>query len=588
MLDDSEKGNDPEMKTLRSLKKRILLGFYLSLMGSLLIIAFISFWEISYSSRIYTMKESWNTYLNPYFYEKNPDETVKTDFSDLLNRTKKMPFVDLADVKAVEGSLSLFRTSSPDLRGAEIVSENIQKLFNNAHKKSILMVILATVLIAGANIAVLTFFVFRPQKKFVDFVNSVSEDLMTLNVDRTLEPRKSSFVESTNLTEAFNTLSGRAEIYRMMLTITQRAKTVDELTKELYLNLRKVVKFNRIAFVGIKDGILRPEASFTDSKKKYIGSDFTQSYSEGTLKEVIKSKKPRIIGDLEEYSRENPDSETTGLLVKEGMKSSLTFPIYVGERSIGLLFFDSFEKGAFTSKEVRKLDMISEFLSLAYQKTSLTHELVISATTGFTKLVEGKDNETGKHLVRMATYSEIIARELSKDPKYPEITGQYVKDIREQSPLHDIGKVGIPDRILMKPGKLSLSEFEIMKTHTVIGYDILKDVDAQSESYEKKFFEMGRLIARHHHERWDGRGYPDGLREKEIPLCARIVAIADVFDALTTKRPYKDAFGYEKSMKMITEASGKQFDPDVVGAFLNSQDRIREVQSKMVDDEDPV
>ena len=130
--------------------------------------------------------------------------------------------------------------------------------------------------------------------------------------------------------------------------------------------------------------------------------------------------------------------------------------------------------------------------------------------------------------------------------------------------MHDLGKIGIPDRILLKPGKLDPEEWEIMKQHTVIGAKILKGSDAE-------FIRLGETIAQHHHEKWDGSGYPSGLKGIEIPIAARIAAIADVFDALTSKRPYKEAFSVEKSLAIIREGRGSHFDPDVVDAFLAIQ-----------------
>lgn len=186
------------------------------------------------------------------------------------------------------------------------------------------------------------------------------------------------------------------------------------------------------------------------------------------------------------------------------------------------------------------------------------------------KLTESRDTDTGAHLERMREYSRILADELSHWPKFKDvIDGDYVQLLYLTSPLHDIGKVAIPDSVLLKPGKLTPEEFEIMKQHTLFGGETLRSVTAARP--EAHFLIMAHDIALTHHERFDGRGYPRGLKAENIPLCGRIVALADVYDALTSKRVYKAAFSHEEAKKIILEGRGTQFDPDIVDAFLNCE-----------------
>ncbi len=166
---------------------------------------------------------------------------------------------------------------------------------------------------------------------------------------------------------------------------------------------------------------------------------------------------------------------------------------------------------------------------------------------------EYRDDETGNHVLRIGKYCEILARASGLPP-------EEISLLHKASPLHDIGKIGIPDHILLKPGKLTAEEFEIMKRHTRIGSSILKDANS-------KVLQMAETVARTHHEKWDGSGYPDHLRGEEIPIIGRIAAVADVFDALTMKRCYKPAFTLETSANIINQSSGKHFDPDLVDAF---------------------
>lgn len=198
------------------------------------------------------------------------------------------------------------------------------------------------------------------------------------------------------------------------------------------------------------------------------------------------------------------------------------------------------------------------------------------------KLAESRDPETGAHLERIREYCRLLADDLSKQTKYADIVdADYVRTIYLTSPLHDIGKVGIPDNVLLKPGRLTPEEFEIMKQHTLIGYYTLDA--ALREQPEAAYLRFARDIAGSHHEKWDGSGYPYGLSGENIPLSGRIVAVADVYDALTTARVYKEAFSHEKARAIIREGSGKHFDPDLVEAFFRHEEEIININQRLND-----
>ena len=200
------------------------------------------------------------------------------------------------------------------------------------------------------------------------------------------------------------------------------------------------------------------------------------------------------------------------------------------------------------------------------------------------KLAESRDPETGEHLERMAEYSKLLCQKLSTQSKYESIIDdKYVDNIYAASPLHDIGKVGIPDHILTKPGKLTKEEFEIMKTHSKIGADTLRVVDEKHSGND--LVHMGIEIAESHHEKWDGSGYPNGLSGKNIPLAGRILALGDVYDALTSKRVYKEAFSHDKSREIIIEGRNMHFDPDVVDAFISVENEFLTIKKRFVDTE---
>ncbi len=205
-----------------------------------------------------------------------------------------------------------------------------------------------------------------------------------------------------------------------------------------------------------------------------------------------------------------------------------------------------------------------------------TRDLTIFAMA---KLAESRDPETGTHLERVRNYSRILAEQLEVDHRSGQVLDhQYCRRIYLTSPLHDIGKVALPDSVLLKPGRLSDREFEIMKTHTITGAATL---DAALHQHPgAQFLRMARDIAAYHHERFDGTGYPEGLAGEDIPLPARLVALADVYDALTSKRVYKEAFAHDVARSILLEESGSHFDPRIVDAFTKGEDQFKAVRDR--------
>ena len=224
-----------------------------------------------------------------------------------------------------------------------------------------------------------------------------------------------------------------------------------------------------------------------------------------------------------------------------------------------------------TEKKKMEMDLLE-----SYRKV---HEARTATILGLAKLAEYRDEGTGTHLERIREYARIITQKLAVNLKFSgRIDQQYIDDIYQSSILHDIGKVGTPDALLLKPGELTKEEFEIIKRHTLMGGNAIKAIELQIEG--KSFLAMGREIAFNHHEKWDGSGYPRGLKGEAIPLSARIVALADVYDALTTKRFYKEAYSHDKAKNMIIELKGKHFDPEIVNAFLAVQDTFNRVRAE--------
>ena len=200
------------------------------------------------------------------------------------------------------------------------------------------------------------------------------------------------------------------------------------------------------------------------------------------------------------------------------------------------------------------------------------HEMVM----GFATLVENKDDNTGGHIRRSSAYAVLIAQNLRKNEKYKNlITKDFIDNLAQSAPMHDIGKIGIPDEILKKTGKLTAEEFDTMKKHPVIGGKIIKDTFGHL--FNGEYQNMAFQVARYHHEKWNGKGYPDGLSGVDIPLCARIMAVADVFDAVSAKRCYRDAMPLEECYNIILSGRGVDFDPDIVDAFMLDRDKVEEI-----------
>lgn len=195
-------------------------------------------------------------------------------------------------------------------------------------------------------------------------------------------------------------------------------------------------------------------------------------------------------------------------------------------------------------------------------------------TVSFAGLVEFRDGVTGGHLKNTSLYYNIFLKHLAELPEYKaELPENLVKRACRSAPLHDVGKIAIEDAVLRKEGSLSKEEFEKMKMHSVLGGDIFAFIKERIP--DREFAEVAEKIARYHHEKWNGNGYPDGVKGTDIPLVARVMSIVDVYDALTSRRPYKEPFSHETAIKMITEKSGTDFDPDLVREFLHIEDRIK-------------
>ncbi len=300
-----------------------------------------------------------------------------------------------------------------------------------------------------------------------------------------------------------------------------------------------------------------------------------------SLSQLAKTGSFRVLDDISHAIR--ADNAHSAWLKQQGYQSSFTVPIYDQAGLMGFVFFDSMEKAAFTPEIQRDLVLYSNLISMAISaEVSVVHSMVDS-TRMAREIAEVRDFETGAHLERMAEYSRMIAKTIA--PQYG-LDDEFVESIYLFAPLHDIGKIGIPDKILLKDAKLDSDERLIMNLHVEKGIEIIERIIGHDGMNRLPDSEMLRNIVLCHHERMDGSGYPKGLRGENIPLEARIVAVADVFDALTSNRPYKRIWSREEAFAELAEMERKgQLDADCIHALMKSTGAIEEIRRRNSDAE---
>jgi HD-GYP domain-containing protein (c-di-GMP phosphodiesterase class II) len=286
-----------------------------------------------------------------------------------------------------------------------------------------------------------------------------------------------------------------------------------------------------------------------------------------------------VINDLSVF--DPPLREHTKRIAAQGYASSYTMPMYVNDTFFGFVFFDSYEKNAFVPDALRHLDVFGHLISLTVLNDLMAIRTMLATVKAVRDITATRDLETGAHLDRMAHYARLIAKGLADQYHFDD---EFIEHIFLFAPLHDIGKIGVPDAVLRKKDKLTAEEYELMKSHAENGRRL---VDAMLKDFGLESFQhidVMRNIAEYHHETMDGQGYPLGMKGETIPIEARIIAVADVFDALTSRRPYKMAWTNEEAFSALRRLAGKQLDPDCVEALIRSADRLDEIQSRFHED----
>lgn len=368
--------------------------------------------------------------------------------------------------------------------------------------------------------------------------------------------------------------------------MTEHHDVLEELNKHLPLREKLVAAHKSISelfpfIVRIAIAIYDPETKILKTYLHSSGDDNPLDHYQAllddapSLKAILEKGLPRVANNLLTF--EDGQHEHTKRIGRQGYAASYTLPMFNDGAFVGFIFFNSDEKDVFSEKVLRQIDIYGHMISLmVINELTSIHTLTAAVrTTG--SITHVRDPETGSHLDRMSRYSRLIATTLAD--KY-NLDDSYIEHIFMFSPLHDIGKIGIPDNILLKPEKLDSNEKNIMKTHVRKGRKMIDDLLENFGLENIEYMDVLRNIAEFHHEAVNGGGYPSGIKGDEIPLEARIVAVADVFDALTSERPYKEAWDNEKAFQTLKQLAGETLDHDCVNALIENNDQIEQIQKQ--------
>lgn len=339
--------------------------------------------------------------------------------------------------------------------------------------------------------------------------------------------------------------------------------------------IRKSLPFIARIAIALYDPKTRVLKTFVHSSEKENPLENYQALIDDapSLKQILDKGLPRVINNMLTF--DNGTREHTRRIGRAGYAASYTMPMFNDGDFLGFIFFNSLEPDVFDEKALSQIDIFGHMVSLMVIKELSSIRILAAALKTTEKITHLRDPETGSHLDRMSRYSRLIASALAD--KY-ELKDDYIEHIFMFSPLHDIGKIGIPDNILMKPGKLDHEEMEIMKSHTIKGREIIDEILNNFGMDGIDYVNILRNIAEFHHESINGAGYPSGKAGEQIPLEARIVAVADIFDALTSKRPYKEAWSNEAAIETLRKMSGERLDRDCVNALSDNMEEVVKIQ----------
>ena len=298
-----------------------------------------------------------------------------------------------------------------------------------------------------------------------------------------------------------------------------------------------------------------------------------------SLQKIAQTRVPRILTHMAPQASD-PNNPHQRYLADQGYQSSYTMPLIEDDQCFGFVFFDSRLPDPFTPASIEDLATFAHLILLMVLDSRHKLRTLRGVMQTAHDVMHLRDFETGNHLERMARYARIIAQECAREKQ---LSDEYVEHIFLFAPLHDIGKIAVPDRILLKPGPLDDNEREIMRSHVQHGVELSRQMIDHLDLTRLPYIDLLYDIVSAHHESWDGSGYPAGLKAEAIPLAGRIITVADVFDALCSRRPYKEGWSIDRALQWMSEQSGHMFDPECVAALLRRKDDLPAIQGRFAD-----
>lgn len=388
------------------------------------------------------------------------------------------------------------------------------------------------------------------------------------------------FLEERQIQHTIRKFFDNQRVIEAFQKLVSKQYVIDDIIDYLLETVHETMGVDRvgIAFYDEKKNLLITEYGVAVYETLYLEVGYRSNLENSSLKEIINSKRGQINNDLLASFQKNPSSHSMSLMIKEGIRSNMSVPLMMNNEVFGIVFLSSRQVHHFTNENYKFAENLLYEITGVLNRSYLMKVFIMRMTHTIARLVDKKDIETGEHISRMVKYSTMIASNLNAMHVSTHLVdNKMILAIERNAAVHDIGKVATPDNVLKKPGRLTPEEFEVMKEHASVGGDVFRDLNKELEDFEMTYYHTAEIIARYHHERWDGSGYPEGLKGFEIPIEARIVAVADVFDALSSKRVYKEALSFEKSLAIIQEESGKHFDPVVVEAFMYDLTAVKKI-----------
>jgi HD-GYP domain-containing protein (c-di-GMP phosphodiesterase class II) len=354
------------------------------------------------------------------------------------------------------------------------------------------------------------------------------------------------------------------------ITLSEKLESIHKVLKNRFPFIDRVA----VAVYDAKTDLLKTFSHSSGRQAPLVRYEAKMGDSR-SLMEILESGMPRVINDLTVFG--SSEREHTQRIAAQGYVSSYTMPMYINGTFFGFVFFNSREKNSLEPEVLHYLDVFGHLVSLTIINDLMTIRTMLATVKAARDISAHRDMETGAHLDRMSHYARLIAKELA-EPYH--LDDEYIEHIFLFAPLHDIGKIGVPDTILRKPAKLTEEEFDLMKSHTQKGRQMIDTMlkDFGLDSFQH--IDVMRNIAEYHHETLDGQGYPHGMKDGDIPLESRIIAVADIFDALTSHRPYKTAWSNEEAFAMLRQLAGMQLDRDCVNALIKNAGRVEEIQKR--------